>query len=156
MRLQGALTGPVINNQTIGTNKNQAVNITLSGKSIDNSPLTFSIVSEPNSGVLGDIVSTNSTSAVVRYTPNSNFTGIDSFIYKANDGMLDSVNNATVTITVNEPGNHLPIAVNDTATTDEDIPIAIDVLDNDSDVDNDPLSITDIITMPKNGSAFIV
>ena len=27
--ITGALTGPVINNQTIGTNKNQAVNITL-------------------------------------------------------------------------------------------------------------------------------
>jgi Bacterial Ig domain len=33
------------------------------------------------------------------YTPNTNFSGSDSFTYKANDGLLDS-NTATVTINV--------------------------------------------------------
>jgi spore coat protein A, manganese oxidase len=35
------------------------------------------------------------------YTPNPNFNGTDTFTYKANDGVLDSLTAATVTITVN-------------------------------------------------------
>jgi hypothetical protein len=41
------------------------------------------------------------------YTPATNFTGTDTFTYKANDGSLDS-NTVTVTITVTEV-NHAPV-----------------------------------------------
>ena len=36
------------------------------------------------------------------YTPNSGFSGTDTFTYKANDGQTDSNNPATVTIKVNQ------------------------------------------------------
>jgi hypothetical protein len=37
---------------------------------------------------------------LVRYTPPSGFSGVDTFTYKANDGSLDSADPATVTVTV--------------------------------------------------------
>jgi hypothetical protein len=48
--------------------------------------------------------------------------------------------------------NQAPLAVNDTASTGSDIAITIDVLANDSDPDNDPLSITALGT-PTGGVA---
>jgi VCBS repeat-containing protein len=47
------------------------------------------------------------------YTPVSNYSGPDSFTYKANDGSLDS-NIATVSITVT-PINDPPVATDDVA-----------------------------------------
>ncbi|MFX1568654.1 MAG: NosD domain-containing protein [Promethearchaeota archaeon] len=58
---------------------------------------------------------------------------------------------------VNENGwlsNTPPLAVDDTATTDEDTTVVIDVLGNDSDVDGDILYI-DSVGFPSHGSASI-
>ncbi|WP_281018349.1 MULTISPECIES: tandem-95 repeat protein [unclassified Minwuia] len=46
-----------------------------------------------------------------------------------------------VTVTV-QGTNDAPVAVNDAATTDEDVAVTIDVLGNDSDVDGDTLTVT--------------
>jgi len=87
------------------------------------------------------------------YTPNSNFYGSDSFTFKVNDGTEDSAL-ATVSITVS-PINDPPMANGDTAETQEDTPIVrIDVLANDTDVDDDSLKIISI-TQGKNGSVTI-
>jgi len=67
------------------------------------------------------------------YTPNANFSGTDSFTYKASDGGFSS-NIATVTITVNVV-NDAPVAGDDTATTIEDTAAIINVLANDTDID---------------------
>ena len=47
--------------------------------------------------------------------------------------------------------NDPPVADDDTGTTDEDTPVTIDVLSNDSDVDGDSLSVVGT-TDPSNGS----
>src|SRR5262249_15135728 len=52
------------------------------------------------------------------YTPETNFRGVDTFTYKANDGAVDS-NVAMVTIAV-VGANTFPIANNDTESTNED------------------------------------
>jgi PKD repeat protein/sugar lactone lactonase YvrE len=52
------------------------------------------------------------------------------------------------------PSNRPPVAVDDTATIDEDTPAGIAVLANDSDPDGDPLTITEI-TQPSHGTATI-
>ncbi len=57
--------------------------------------LTAIVVSQPTHG----IVTLNSDGSFT-YTPTSNYSGPDSFTYKANDGILDS-NSATVNLTVN-------------------------------------------------------
>ncbi|WP_295539006.1 Ig-like domain-containing protein [uncultured Pseudacidovorax sp.] len=57
--------------------------------------------------------------------------------------------NVTVT-----PVNDAPVAVNDTVTTDEDVPVSIKVLSNDTDVDGDKLSIIGF-TQPAHGTVTI-
>ena len=92
------------------------------------------------------------------YTPNAGFSGVDSFIYVANDGELNS-DVATVTIAVDVPPpvepNTPPIADNDNYTTDFESPIVIDplsgVLNNDSDGDGDAITAI-LVNSPANGS----
>lgn len=87
------------------------------------------------------------------YTPKLNFNGTDSFTYKARDehGALSN-QAATVTITVN-PVNDPPNAVDDYVTIPSDSSNnAIDVLDNDTDPDDDPLSVISV-TQPSHGTA---
>src|SRR5690606_31989860 len=73
-------------------------------------------------------------SGVISYTPTANFNGSVVFSYnvKDNDGLTS--NSATVTITVT-PVNDVPVAVNDAATTNEDVPVTINILANDTDVE---------------------
>ncbi len=85
---------PVADAQSVTTNEDTAVGITLTGSDVDGDALTFAVMTEPTSGVL------SGTAPNLTYTPNPNYNGSDSFTFKANDGVLDS-NVATVSITVN-------------------------------------------------------
>ena len=109
--------------------------------------LTASPVTAPGHGTL----TLNADGSFI-YTPSANFNGSDSFTYTANDGIADSAP-VTVTLTVNAV-NDLPIAANDAVTTDEDVAAIIHVLDNDSDVDGDVLTISSI-TSPSHGTAAV-
>ena len=51
-------------------------------------------------------------------------------------------------------GNNLPVAVDDTASTDEDIAVDIDALANDTDPDGDTLSVQSV-TQGSNGTVSI-
>ncbi len=113
----------------------------------DRDPLTVTVVSGPAHGQLA--LNPNGT---FTYTPEANYSGPDSFTYKANDGALDS-NVAAVTLTVT-PVNDAPVGVNDTATTAEDAAVNIDVLANDTDVENDPLFAAGL-TQPQNGTVAV-
>ena len=86
------------------------------------------------------------------YTPNSGFTGADSFQYHATDGAQDS-NTVTVNITVKEV-NHAPVAEPDGYVTQKNVPLSVStlgVLANDNDPDGDPM-IADLDVGPSNGS----
>jgi large repetitive protein len=90
------------------------------------------------------------------YTPNLNFSGIDTFTYRVCDSSLPvSCANATVTVTVS-PVADAPQATPDSHTTPEATPIIIDVLANDLAGDN-PLSPASVklLTAPKNGTVTI-
>ena len=76
--------------------------------------------------------------------------GSDSFTYRASDGDLTS-NLATVNVTVN---NGVPAAVDDTAVTDTNTRVSIDVLANDFDPNGDPIRVIST-TDPANGSVTI-
>jgi gliding motility-associated-like protein len=88
----------------------------------------------------------------ITYTPAPDFNGEDSFTYTVSDGNGGTAT-ATVTITVN-PINDAPIANDDVATVDEDNSVTVSVLDNDSDVDGDGLTVVST-TDPSNGSVVI-
>ena len=85
---------PVSDNISDFTDESTAVNIILSASDTDDDILDYSIVNQPSNGT----VSLNGTMAI--YTPNTSFTGEDSFTYITNDGIENS-NIATVSITVN-------------------------------------------------------
>ena len=133
---------PVADAKSIQTDQNKSLPITLTGSDVDGDPLTFFIVNQPANGAL------SGTLPELTYTPNQDWIGTDSFTYKANDGQTDSAP-ATVTVTVGSV-NHNPVAVDDSATTPQDTPVTIDVLANDTDADQDTLSI-ESTTTPSNG-----
>jgi VCBS repeat-containing protein len=67
------------------------------------------------------------------YTPDEDFVGTDTFTYRPTDD--DGPGNlTTVSIAVTD---HPPRAEDDTATTNEDTPVAVSVLTNDTDADSD-------------------
>lgn len=93
------------------------------------------------------------------YTPKAQFDGTDSFTYHANDGSANS-NIVTVTITV-AGSNDDPTATNDTYSTDEDTTLTVSlvadgVLDNDTDPENDTLTVTNFNATSVMGAAVSV
>jgi hypothetical protein len=89
-------SAPVAANQSVAAFEDTAKAITLVASDADGHPLTFTIVTAPLHGSLGQV-----SGAAVTYTPAAGYRGPDSFTFKANDGAADS-NIATVSITVNE------------------------------------------------------
>lgn len=88
---------PVADPQSVSTMFNQGVAITLTGSDVDGDELNYLLVDLPANGTI-DGLEPN-----IVYTPDSGFVGVDTFTFKANDGLMDS-NYATVTVTVNPPG----------------------------------------------------
>ncbi len=84
--------------------------------------------------------------------PDSNWFGSETITFTATDpgGLSDS---DPATFTVNNV-NDAPQAVDDSASTQEDTPVTIAVLENDTDIDGDSLIVTDV-SVPEHGSASI-
>ncbi|MFV0360712.1 Ig-like domain-containing protein [Tropicimonas sp.] len=93
------------------------------------------------------------TDDTIVYTPEEGFVGRDAFSYLVRnaDGELDQ---ARVTVRVNEHVNSAPVAADDSAGTAFGEAVSIDVLANDSDADGDALSI-DSVTQGASGSVAI-
>jgi YD repeat-containing protein len=85
----------------------------------------------------------------ITYTPSSNWNGVESFTYTISDGTNTA--SGAVDVTVNAV-NDAPNAVNNSMTTNEDVVKKSSVLNNDSDPENDTLTIT----AKTNGSKGIV
>ncbi|MEL6565145.1 MAG: Ig-like domain-containing protein, partial [Pseudomonadota bacterium] len=90
----------------------------------------------------------------IEYTPDPDFNGTDTITYIAEDPDGNQTT-GTITVTV-APINDAPDAVNDLAETDEETPVTIDVLDNDTDVDGDDLTITAASVPTEQGTVDIV
>ena len=76
--------------------------------------------------------------------------------YEATVTATDRLNESdSITVTINVSNvNEAPTAVNDTATTDEDTRVSIDVLDNDTDPDTERAALrVAVLTQPLNGRA---
>jgi len=92
------------------------------------------------------IINANNT---ITFSPAENMygTSILSYAITDEDGGTSS---AKVTVSILSV-NDAPVLVNDTATTDEDIPTIINILGNDIDVDSDNLTITDAHAISSGG-----
>ena len=72
---------PVASGQSVSTGQDQAVNITLSASDPDGDPLLYAIVMPPAFGALSGIAPD------LVYTPNTGFSGSDSFVFSVEDGL---------------------------------------------------------------------
>ncbi|MDM8533889.1 Ig-like domain-containing protein [Clostridiaceae bacterium HSG29] len=115
----------------------------------------LSIADDPENGN-AEIIKNGSVSASVIlvpafdhdyivYTPNADFNGVDSFEYEITGG-----DTAIVIVNV-EPVDDPPIAVKDNRQTDEETPIYIHVLNNDTDIDGGPMFV-DTFSNPSHGT----
>jgi VCBS repeat-containing protein len=124
---------PVAVDDAKATNEDTATDINVIANDPDldntNAELSVSSFTQPSHGTVSQ-----NADGTLKYNPDANFNGSDSFTYKSKDAALDS-NSATVSLTVNAV-NDAPVAKDDSATTDEDTAKDIAVLANDTDVDN--------------------
>jgi hypothetical protein len=132
---------PVANAQSVTTAEDTAKAVTLTGSDVENSPLTFAVVTQPGHGAL------SGTAPNLTYTPAANYNGSDSFTFKVNDGQVDSAT-ATVSITIT-PVNDPPVANPQSQTTNEDTSKVITL--TGSDLDGDPLNYA-VVTQPVHGT----
>jgi PKD repeat protein len=134
----GGNEAPTANNDSDSTNEDTAVDVAVlfNDSDPDGDALDVTTVGNPSNGSTS--INGNDT---IRYVPDANYHGADSFTYSVSDGNGGS-DSATVSMTVNAV-NDFPSAVDDTGiTTARDTAVDIYVLNNDSDVDGDGLNIS--------------
>ncbi|MER2491972.1 Ig-like domain-containing protein [Catenovulum sediminis] len=137
---------PVANGDTYSIDEdlvlNAATSLLANDSDVDNDTLTV------NTTPIVDVASgslTLSANGLFTYTPDANFSGVDSFSYQVLDGNGGS-HQAAVVINVN-PINDAPSAIANAYTLDEDVVLSVqaasanDLLDNDSDLDGDTLTV---------------
>lgn len=90
----------------------------------------------------------------IAYTPDVDYSGSDGFQYTIGDGRGGSAT-ATVAVTVQPAPNRPPLAVDDAATTAQDIGIDIQVTANDSDPDSDAIELVSV-TDAANGAVSVM
>ena len=148
---------PVAVNDSFTTNEDTAVSVAVktNDSDVDGNPLTITqvngaaiVAGGAAIAVTNGTVSLNAAGTLLTFTPTANYNGPASFTYTISDGAggtAAATVNGTV-MAVNDP----PVAVNDSFTTNEDTAVTITALTNDTDLDGNPLSITQI-----NGAAII-
>ncbi|MFN1514750.1 tandem-95 repeat protein [Vibrio owensii] len=141
---------PVANNDSTATDEDTPVTIDvlLNDSDVDGDTLTIVNASVPAEQGTVEIVD-----GKLVFTPAEDFNGEATITYVVTDGEL--TDEATVSVTVN-PVNDAPVANDDSTTTDEDTPVTIDVLPNDSDVDGDTLTIVNVSVPAEQGTVEIV
>ena len=89
---------------------------------------------------------------LIQYEPDANFYGMDSFEFSISDDQAVASNQAKVIINV-APINDMPIGISDSATTNEDTPVTINVIANDTDDSAIDSSSVTILKSPSYGTA---
>lgn len=147
MSVAVANRAPSADDDTVSTDTNTDVDIdVLAGdRDPDGDSLSPVLTSRPDHGTVR--VNDDGT---IRYSPDVAYKGPDSFTYVASDG-VDQSRQATVSITVR---NAAPVADDDTASTDTDQPVDIEVLNGDTDANGDALA-PEILRAPTNGTAAV-
>ncbi|MCH2125657.1 MAG: tandem-95 repeat protein [Pirellulaceae bacterium] len=112
-------------------------------------PATLTMVT--GSGPLNGFATVDLSTGEVTYTPNSSFTGVDSFQYFVADNEGASSNPATVTVTVNDP----PVAENDYVAVEFNTSVVFDLLANDTDSDGTLLPSSIVYSNASHGNVIV-
>ena len=127
----------VADSATVDYGQSVRINVLSNDSDPDNDTLTVQSFTNPAHGTVS-----KDSQNVLTYTPAIGFSGADSFTYTISDGKGHTAV-ATVNLIVNAPPNGAPTAVADTATTTYGTQVTIQVLSNDTDPDNDLLTLID-------------
>ena len=126
---------PQANPDTALTPEDTAVDIDVLTNDSDpaGQPVSVVAATAPNGTV------TINADGTLHYVPDADFNGTDTITYQISDpdGNLAT---STVSVTVT-PVNDAPVAVADEAAIPQAMPVVIDLIGNDTDVDGDPLSL---------------
>ncbi|MBT5223860.1 MAG: T9SS type A sorting domain-containing protein [Candidatus Marinimicrobia bacterium] len=129
---------PTVNDLAIEVLEDGSIEIPFSGIDIDDDSLSFTIVDSPINGLF--------TGGI--YSPNGNFTGIDSLTYVANDGMVNSnLGMVLITVTNTNDAPYVSQAMSDIEVDEDanDLSLLINGVFDDADIIiNDTLTITAI------------
>jgi len=129
----------------------------------EDSPITIDVLkndTDPDDTLLhvtgvtasSGVVSINADNTLL-FIPKANFSGNVVLSYIISDGSGGSAQ-ADVFVTVTS-ANDAPIAANDSTTINEDIPTVIEVLKNDTDIDGDILTLSDVEIISGGGRVAI-
>jgi hypothetical protein len=124
------------------TNENTVGSVALNGIDVDTDAanLSWSVTTAATNGIAN--VTSTGTNVSASYTPNTDFSGNDSFVVELSDGT--STDTITVNVTVNSV-NAAPVITNGataTMTTDEDNQVTLSLAATDSDGDSLTWSIS--------------
>jgi hypothetical protein len=159
--VSGVNDAPVATDQSVTTAEETSKEITHSGTDKDGDTLTYILTTLPTKGILkedgteivsGDLPKTLSSSNLLYIPnnnyPNGNYDGVDSYTFKVNDGTVESIETAKISILIS-PVNDIPIAIAQSVTTIEDLPLNITMTGKDDDKDELTYLLVDY---PTNGS----
>lgn len=138
---------PIANNETVQTEEDTPITIDIlaNDSDPDGDQLTVRLTNVTNGGS-----ATLNADQTVTFTPNPNVTLSPQYVqYEISDGRGGTAR-AYAAIYI-QSVNDLPVASNDTAETDEDNPVSLNVLANDTDVEG-PLQLSRIVSMPQHGT----
>jgi hypothetical protein len=125
--------------------------ITLAGNDADEQPITFTVVEQPQHGTL------TGTAPNVIYTPNTDYYGADVFIFKVNDGTVDSAE-VEINLTIN-PVNDAPKVVGsgipDQVQIRPDVPRTIDLAPYFSDAETASANLIYTVQAPAAAQAVV-
>ena len=122
---------------------------------MDGDILTYTIVTNPENGTLGNFGEGTASDGSslsgnqILYTPDADWNGIDSFSYSVSDGTASSTADGTVTITILNT-NDAPITSDQTDTFNEDDTSRI-TISGTVDVDSGDTLTYSVVTGPSNG-----
>ncbi len=117
-----------------------AINVLANDTDADGDELELATVTTAGTGN----VELNSDGVSINYTPAANFNGTEVVTYTISNGTTSVTGTLNITVT---PVNDIPVAEADTATIEANTVLtSINVLANDTDVDNDELELTAVTT----------
>jgi len=93
----------------------------------------------------------NSNMLMMLYTPDKNFVGNDRFTFKVIDTHSAKSNISTASIVVNRSPNHAPVAVGQSISLEQDVPMHIVLRAIDLDEDDSKKLIFHVVENPLNG-----
>ncbi|MBO6521931.1 MAG: tandem-95 repeat protein [Rhodospirillales bacterium] len=140
--------GPVATDDSATTTEDTAVtmDLTQNDTDLDGDTLTVTQIDGQDIAAGGSVdvgfgTVTMNDDGTVTFNPDDNWNGVDTFEYTVSDGTATDTGTASITVDAVNDG---PVATDDTATTSEDTAVTMDLTQNDTDLDGDTLTVTQI------------